>query len=128
MSKERSEALDALLKPKRILLVEDNPNDAYLAEATLKRNKFEVYVAYTVEQASNLLDSQHFDIVLVDLNLSGKSGIDLIGEYRKKSNTVPCVLISGDTSINKIANEAGIIVALVKPLTDEHIEKILSRL
>ena len=85
-------------RPLRVLLVEDNPDDALLMERTLRRNGFvpDVHRAETAEEMSVLLaDPQGFDLVLADYNLPRFSGPEALRLLKQSGLDIPFIMLSG---------------------------------
>lgn len=78
----------------RILVVED---EAHLAEGllfNLRAEGYEVELAADGEQALALLKRNHFDAVLLDVMLPGKSGFEVAVELRQAENYVPLLMLT----------------------------------
>lgn len=78
----------------RILLVED---EAHLAQGlvfNLGAEGYEVTLAGDGEQALALLEREHFDAVLLDVMLPGKSGFEVATELRAAGNIVPILMLT----------------------------------
>ena len=78
----------------RILIVED---EVHLAEGLLFNLRAEDYDVAAVgdgEQALALLEREHFDAVLLDVMLPGKSGFDVASELRQSQNYVPLLMLT----------------------------------
>ena len=85
-------------KPNKVLLVEDNPGDARLLHEMLKdaaSAQFELTDAGRLQDALELLGSQSFDIVLLDLRLPDSQGFDTFTRMRNEYPTVPIILMTG---------------------------------
>ena len=84
-------------RPFRVLLVEDNPGDAVLAQEWLDRepHQFEVTHVTRVAEAIEALRTSPLDAVLLDLDLPDSSGIDSLRRVRSTSTGVPIVVLSG---------------------------------
>src|SRR3989304_6135485 len=70
----------------RLLLVEDNPSDAYAVEATLRNLSnpgSRVVRAEKLGEALMLARSDEFDIVLLDLSLPDSQGIEGVQEFAR---------------------------------------------
>jgi len=79
---------------KKILLVED---EADLVVTLADRLRTEGYLVEAVgdgEKALDLLASQAFDLVILDILLPGKSGIDVCRDLRKLGATVPVLMLT----------------------------------
>lgn len=79
---------------KRILLVEDSPEIVTIVEKRLSR-LYSVDVAVNGEDASNNINDNEYDLVILDLALPKKSGFDVLKEMRKKSALPPVLILSG---------------------------------
>lgn len=78
----------------RVLLVED---DAMIGEAIQGALKDASYAADWVKDgqiALTTLDIQHYDLVLLDLGLPGKDGLEVLTIIRTKNNSVPLLIIT----------------------------------
>lgn len=97
---------DTLKRP-QILVLEDDPSDQYMIKKTVEDFQIQVDLRFftTVESALLFLhhqnDSAHiFDLMLVDVNLPGDSGVDFIKTIRKnkKYALTPLIVFSSDNS------------------------------
>lgn len=70
--------------PLRILLVEDDPALARLLQIFLKLKACVVVVAITGREALDLWETEEFDLILMDVNLPGMSGLDVTGVIRDR--------------------------------------------
>jgi signal transduction histidine kinase len=90
--------------PIRILLVEDNEHDqiAFLRALAKADTPFEVTVCERAERipASLQAGSESFDIVVLDQNLPGISGLAAYKELPQKSGLPPFVMLTGTGSEN----------------------------
>lgn len=111
----------------RILLVED---DLMLGKAVKQAIEQENFVVDLVENASlceAALATTKFDIILLDINLPDKSGLELLSEIRNsKINTPILILTARDTVLQKIDGlNKGADDYLVKPFDlDELVARI----
>jgi len=101
-----SEELDAVLGTieaavthgvKKLLIVEDDPNEALSLVALLTEREIEIQVAATGAEAIRLLTSQPFDCIVLDLGLSDMSGFDLLAHIQKldENHRIPVIIHSG---------------------------------
>lgn len=70
----------------KILIVDDNFTNLKLAKLLLTIEKYEVRTAVDAEEALNVLTTFHPRIILMDLQLSGKNGLDLTREIKLDPN------------------------------------------
>ena len=78
----------------RVLLVED---DAMIGEAIQAALRDASYAADWVKNGQTALSTlgcQHYDLVLLDLGLPGKDGLEVLGSIRAKDNPVPLLIIT----------------------------------
>jgi len=84
----------------RILLVEDDPMIGDAIQGVLKDAG---YAADWVENgllALATLKTQHYDLVLLDLGLPGKDGLDVLDSIRARNNPVPLLIITARDSLD----------------------------
>lgn len=105
-----------------ILIVDDDPNFLEHAHSTLGRQE-RVYVASNADHAMMLLGYIGADvgIALVDLDLPGTSGFDLIEKIRHFDSKLPVIAVSGvvSESVLESAREFGARETLRKPISGE---------
>ena len=65
-------------KPLRILMIEDNESNAYLARFLLERRGHEVVVAQTGNEGVGLARASRFELILLDLRLPDGDGCDFV--------------------------------------------------
>ena len=105
-----------------ILVVDDDP--VFLEQAKVQLagvSKRGVFFAGDAKQALTLIDElgTDFSLALIDLNLPGTSGFELMLEIRKSPQDVPVIAISGvaNPKILESAKAFGAIDVLSKPIT-----------
>ncbi|MEN6637129.1 MAG: response regulator transcription factor [Clostridiaceae bacterium] len=77
-----------------ILVVEDDTNARKLMKAVLERAEYSVLTAVNGEDALSLLDSNHIDLILLDIMMPGMDGYTLASELRAAGNTVPILMVT----------------------------------
>lgn len=66
----------------RILVIEDNEANRYLAEFILRENGFEVTGARSGQEGIDIAAKQPFDLVLLDIQMPMKDGYEVLRELR----------------------------------------------
>lgn len=69
---------------KKILIVDDDYKDLEDMKELLEKNKYYVEIATNGAQALDLIDSKHFDLILLDVKMPTLSGYDLLMLLREK--------------------------------------------
>jgi len=105
----------------RILMAEDNPVNQKVTRRILEHARHEVVIVETGEAALDALEQGGFDLMIVDVNMPGISGIDVVKLHRMASlNTerLPILALSADaTPETRIeCEEAGVDGYLTKPV------------
>lgn len=78
----------------RVLLVEDDPMIGEAVQAALKDASYAVDWIKDGLSALSTLASQHYDLVLLDLGLPGKDGLEVLSRIRAQANAVPLLIIT----------------------------------
>ncbi len=83
-----------------VLLIEDNPTDVRLVQELLRdapNGRFTIITASTLAQGLNHLDSDHIDVVLLDLGLPDSQGFDSFRTINTRAPDVPIVVLTVST-------------------------------
>ena len=101
----------------KILLVEDERKLARVIGRQLTRASYEVDIVHDGQSAINNILSEEYHIIVLDLNIPNKSGIDVIHEIRSKSYLTPILIISARDTVKDRVNglEIGADDYLTKP-------------
>jgi two-component system KDP operon response regulator KdpE len=100
----------------RVLVVDDDPQIRRVMRTTLEARGYEVDEAGSGEQALELALSAKYDLILLDINLPAKSGVETCREIHASSNTPIIMLTVRDASEDKIeALDAGACDFVTKP-------------
>ncbi len=91
----------------RVLIVEDERELAELVQMYLQKDGVESSIAESAEQGFSLLDSETFDLIILDINLPGMDGFDFVQELRKTSST-PVIIVSAREADEDIVMGLGI--------------------
>jgi two-component system copper resistance phosphate regulon response regulator CusR len=103
----------------RILLVEDEEKVARFVARGLKAERYAVDIAADGKQGLDSIRSCSYDLIILDLNLPGISGTELLVHIRKTHPHVPVLILTARDHIeDKVANfEAGADDYLTKPFS-----------
>src|SRR5579859_1053674 len=101
----------------RLLLVEDDPMIGDAIRAGLKREGFTVDWVRSAEAAGTALETEPYELALLDLGLPGRDGVTLLKALRGKGVSLPVLIITArDAVADRVAGlDAGADDYLVKP-------------
>lgn len=112
------------------LIVEDDPDIRFLFHVTLKNGGLDTITASSVEEAVVLLESRTPDIALVDMNLPGRPGTDLLEHmnHTPALANVRRVVITANPLTESGAEALGIDLFLLKPVSVLDLTTLVQRL
>jgi DNA-binding response OmpR family regulator len=101
----------------RILVVEDEPKVAAALRQGLEESQYEVTLAQSGEEGFFLLHSEPVHLVVLDIMLPGRDGIEVLERIRHSGSTVPVLLLTAKDSVGDRVRglDAGADDYLVKP-------------
>jgi CheY-like chemotaxis protein len=79
----------------KILIIDDEEAVRDLFADLLKKEDYQTNTCATGEEALELLKVENFDVVLLDIKLSGISGIEVLKNIRDIYRNLPVVMITG---------------------------------
>jgi two-component system copper resistance phosphate regulon response regulator CusR len=111
----------------RILVVEDEQKVANALKQGLEDEHFEVMVAPTGEDAFFRVNTEKFDLILLDLMLPGRDGLQILTTIRKRGLETPVLLLTARDSVEDRVSglNSGADDYLVKPFA---FEELLARI
>ncbi len=80
----------------KILIAEDSITDSKYIESILEGKGYELFFAKDGEEAEALINSENFDLILLDVVMPKKNGFQLCREIKKNDKTkhIPVVLVT----------------------------------
>jgi len=110
-----------------LLVVEDEHPVANQLQQLLKKERYHCDVAYTYDEAIDLIDDKRYDLILLDWNLPDGDGLTLLSQIREEGILTPVLMLSANTEIDDRVSvlDAGGDDYLCKPYS--HIE-LLARI
>jgi DNA-binding response OmpR family regulator len=111
----------------QILIAEDEPRIASFIEKGLKSNGFTTMVAKDAQEIIPLVLSSHFHLLILDLGLPGKDGLEVLQDIRGQGATLPVIILTARDDIkDKISGlEGGADDYMTKPF---RFEELLARI
>jgi len=111
---------------KKLLVVEDNLLNQRLVGAMLDNLNVDARFAETAEDALTLLEKHVYDVILMDINLPGISGIDATVKIKQRGIATPVVALTADVFAAREETEV-FDGYLTKPITREQLQLALAR-
>jgi DNA-binding response OmpR family regulator len=104
----------------KILVADDSRFQLGLLKSALADNGFDVIVAQDAVQAGMMAVRNLPDAIVLDINMPGGSGIEVLKRLRRsvKTKNIPVLIVSGsdDSDIRQVATELGAAEFLPKPV------------
>lgn len=113
----------------RILVVDDDPEMRALLLDELRNEGFEVVEAADGAEAVLAVRGREFDVILMDKNMPGPSGLDLIPGFRRTCPRSRIIMMTafGDVSSYVEAAEKGAVEYLFKPFRMEEMKAAIRK-
>jgi DNA-binding response OmpR family regulator len=84
----------------KVLVVDDDVILAEVVTDALKADQYEVDWAANGEDGWAMLGSYKYDVLILDWQMPGKSGLELCKDYRKSGGTSPVLMLTGKGSLS----------------------------
>lgn len=107
----------------QIMVVDDDKNTRILLKALLEAENYSVFTAGNGEEALELLDRQHIDLVVLDIMMPGMDGYAFTKALRESSNNLPILMVSAKhlPSDKKHGFSVGTDDYMTKPFDEEEL-------
>ena len=94
---------------RKILFVDDEPNILQGLRRMLHsmRRDWDMEFAESGQQALELLNNSHFDVVVTDMRMPGMNGLELLNEIKRLYPEVIRIVLSGQASKEIIIQSVG---------------------
>jgi two-component system, OmpR family, copper resistance phosphate regulon response regulator CusR len=103
----------------RILVVEDERKVAQALEEGLGAESYRVEVAHTGEEGFFRVNAEPFDLMVLDIMLPGRTGLEVVSTMRKNGLRIPVLLLTAKDAVEDRVRglDAGADDYLVKPFS-----------
>lgn len=112
---------------KQLVLIVDD--EAILRESLgdYLTDTYQVVTAGTGEEALELIEKQDFDILVVDVRLPGKTGLQVLREVKESKPYIKSIVITAYPSAESAADamKLGAIDYLAKPIAPDNLERLI---
>lgn len=118
--------------PARVLVVDDNRSIADTLCMILRSAGHEAVAAYSAMEAMLHVANRWPQIVIADVIMPEKTGIDLAAELRGTVPEMPIVLLSGNAETEELLKKAGValdgVLVLAKPVPPRDLLRIVGEI
>lgn len=100
-----------------ILIVDDSEDTLEVFQSTLEEEGFLVMAAKNGEEALEILKNQDFTIMLLDINMPGMTGLEVLEEMKTRGlgKNTPVMLVSAVDNLGSMKVPGNVIDTLKKP-------------
>lgn len=117
----------------RILLVDDDESFRKMLDMVLKAMGHQVVVAVDGDKAWKACNAESFDLVIMDLIMPNKEGLETIQQLRRSRLPVKILAMSGGGRLNPndllaVARQFGADAVLAKPFSNDELSAMLKQL
>lgn len=101
-----------------ILVVEDDETINKMMCAKLKQENFKTFQAFDGEEALEIMDREHIDLIICDIMMPNMDGYELTRELRSVHNTIPILMVTAKSQLEDMEKgfKAGTDDYMVKPI------------
>ena len=82
------------MKP-HILFADDQPSIRELLSEFFRMKGYDVTAVAEAQEAMKIADRQRVDLAILDINLAGENGLELLGYFKKNFPKLPVVMFTG---------------------------------
>jgi len=119
------------MPPKSILVVDDDESLVFMLKENLEAEGYEVRTGYDGESISRLVNQKKPDLILMDFNMPGWNGLQVLQNLRSAPATaaIPVIFLTGE-SAEKILPGGGDrrTLCFSKPIELDHLNQIMKQL
>jgi len=114
---------------KKILLVDDDDSIRWVLNELLVDMNLQVTQTNTADDAINILQSEHFDLLISDIRMPGRSGIELLDHCKKNHPNLPVIIMTAHSDLDSAVTSytRGAFEYLPKPFELDEVVEIVER-
>ena len=116
---------DKKLKGKKILLVEDNQMNIMVASKFLNKWEVKIDVAHNGQEGVEKVMQNHYDLVLMDLQMPIVDGYEATRQIRQQNNKIPIIALTASAllRVRREVHAAGMNDYITKPFNPEELKR-----
>ena len=111
----------------RIAICDDEKNIRELIESKVRKQCPEVEIVFFSSGEELLLSDMHIDMLFLDIQMSGRNGIETAKELRKSNRMMIIIFVTAVEEYVFQAFDVGAFHYIVKPVNDEKFSSVLQR-
>lgn len=113
----------------KVMVVDDDPGIRLLLCDTLEDDGFEVMEAPNVAEALHLFLQETPDLVITDLIMPERDGVDMLREIKAVSNTTPVIIMTGKPTVEAAVEclKTGATDFVSKPIDFANLKKVIDK-
>ena len=112
-----------------ILIVDDDQNIRKVLKDLMEKEGFHALTAHDVDTALPIIEKEDLDLIITDLKMPGKSGMDLITLSRERKPAVPIIMITafGNIEAAVTAIKKGAFDFITKPFDESELLNVIEK-
>lgn len=113
-----------------ILVVDDDPDISMMLKMMLEYKGYKVVTAERADEIFQAISTNSFNLIIMDMLLSGINGTDICVQLKEKENTrsIPVMMISAHPNAKELCMQAGANDFMAKPFDMDDILNTVGRL
>ena len=106
-----------------ILIADDNPEIREIIQILLSGEGFQVHEAASGTQALGMLKENTFDLIILDIMMPKRDGIDVLCQLRRQGNRLPVLLLTAKSEVDDkvLGLDSGANDYLTKPFASQEL-------
>ncbi len=116
------------MRPPSILVVDDEEHILRLYEKEFSEDGYQVKTARSAEEAINIAREGEVNLVVLDIKMEGKSGLEILSDFRRTNKNLPIILNSAYSTYKSDFQSWLADAYLVKSSNLEELKKTVSKL
>jgi DNA-binding NtrC family response regulator len=112
-----------------ILVIDDEPNAVRVLSAILSDEGYSVFESMDVASATDVIHRENVDVVITDLKMPGRDGMDFFGYIRENRNDIPVIFLTAYGSVDAAVSAmiGGAFYYFIKPPDYTKLKDIIAR-
>jgi DNA-binding NtrC family response regulator len=113
----------------KLLIIDDEKSILDMLKIAFEKENYEVDTALSADRAFTMIEQGDYDLVLSDIRLPQKSGMDILKYVRRNKPEIPVIMITAYGTIKQAveAFKAGAVDYVVKPFDMEELKIIVAK-